>query len=409
MISRSLVLLTAFALVGQQSCALAQGTSSSDTTVMLSIHRDVNLNADGSDKFQSDEHSSNESTAPNLSASKVVSGSVQDWRANNLSDIVDNIIDTHFHSDKQAIALEKSVEHYRSAAQVLLAKSKDSLNYSLPYQGVNPSRRMGKLVLSDEALIRDAASAEYAKQVYVDKLHGQVVTCLMQIASALGSHDAREKNSLLASAQEQLETYVGSSAAAHANALLQKMIEQSADRSLEGADHKWGPIERQNKIDQIVTAAMNKDVVVIELKKRVDNYAHPNAFKSKCSGAIESALSAATWVAPGFAIPLGCEAALNAYVLATGGSEEGKIERTLLYSKRLDSRKRLYEREASLAVDSFGYAVSTNNVALASFSKALVVELSSADDASTVFGDSTAVDMNVAPQIKIIKKNKDKA
>jgi hypothetical protein len=244
----------------------------------------------------------------------------------------------------------------------------------------------------------------------VDKIHAQMIACLMQLATAIGSDDPDEQKELTASAMRQLETFVGSDQAEGARCLLVKMSEQTRNMVVDAKTSKWAALERQKKIDTIVDAAMAADPVVVELKKRVGKYAHPGVFKSKFSGVIESTLSGATWLTPGFAIPLGCEAALNAYIMATGGSEEGKIERTLLYNKRLESRKRLYESEASLAIDSYSFGSLTKNATLTAFAKAVVVELSSKDAANRILQNNYSIhDADVVPKMKTSKKIFDEA
>jgi hypothetical protein len=170
----------------------------------------------------------------------------------------------------------------------------------------------------------------------------------------------------------------------------------------------WDSMEREKKLDTVVQSAAERDSVVADLKFHVGKYAKVGKLKQTTAKIIEPTLNGITMLAPGFAIPLGAGAALNAYVMGTGGSEQGKIEKELVYDKRIQSRLKVLNQEANLALDNYRFAVVTHNAPLLAFSQALVAEMSSPDVAGKIFAAPIAEAPNMVPGMKPSPAHKNK-
>jgi hypothetical protein len=172
----------------------------------------------------------------------------------------------------------------------------------------------------------------------------------------------------------------------------------------------WDTMERETKLETILKAALAKDPVVAEVRKRVERYAHPGKVKAGTSKVVEGTLATVSWLSPGFAIPIGAEVALDSYIAATGGSEESKLEKELIYDKRIQSRLKVLDQEATQALDNYRFAVVTKNPALLAFSEALIADLASQPIANEVLVGQvvTGEVQNEAQQvIPGIKESKD--
>jgi hypothetical protein len=355
-----------------------KATSQSDNT--SSASQSPNTHTSQSDNPSSASQSESKPPGPTT-----IKGSVATWDSKKISDIVEGLVDSHFETNKDAKALDKQVAHFRKPTQRAVANLKDNVNYSLENEGINPSKRMGELVLTDKAKVRDATTAEYERQHYVDSIHAQVIESLLQVATGLGLPDKTEKATAVKLGVDKLASLTGSDKAHASKQALDEWLRKHPYSALNvPKGHGWGTMEQENKVNQIVQSAFEKDSVVRELNNKVKRYAHPNKFNAAMSGVVHTTLNGVTILGSGFAIPLGAAAVLNAYVMATGGSEEGKIEKILVYEKRLQSRNDLYRREANRALDDYRYAIATNNAPLFVFSQALLVELSNPDTASRV-------------------------
>jgi len=331
----------------------------------------------------------------------VISAQISLWDSPTVTKIVDNIVDEHFAKDPTAQKLDQQVKHYRGKVQVVMAKAKDSLNYSTDYQGMGPSKRMGQLVLCDKAKVRDATTAEYERQKYVDKIHGQVIASMMEISMGLGMPDPNRREEIISSGLHSLDVLVGEDQSKVAYSALKSWIAKHGVPESVFKIPVWDTIEREEKLNTILQSAAERDTVVADLKVHVSKYANIGKVKLTTSTMIESTLNGITMLAPGFAIPIGAGAALNAYVMSTGGSEEGKIEKELVYDKRIQSRMKVLNQEASLALDNYRFAMVTHNAPLLAFSQALVAEMSSNDVAGKIFSAPIAQDApDAVPEMK---------
>jgi hypothetical protein len=313
----------------------------------------------------------------NAGAPKVIEAGVSVWDASNVSKLVESLVDSHFASSKTAQDLDKNVQHFKSPTQKVIASTKDSLNRSLGTSGNDPSARAGKLALGENTKARDKSSAEYQRQKYVDTVHSQVVASMAQIAMGLGTEDLARRDQILKSGMKSLTTLVGE---VHAQQTLGSLKTWLANVKLPAGTFEkpvWDTMEREVKLEAVIKAALAKDEVVAEIRKRLYKYAHPSKVSSISSKVVSTSLNTVAIISPGFAIPIGAEAALDAYIAATGGSEEAKLEKELIYDKRIQSRLKVLDQEATLALDNYRFALVTKNPSLLVFSEAVISDMTS--------------------------------
>jgi hypothetical protein len=308
---------------------------------------------------------------------KVIEAGVSIWDAGNVSKIVDTLVDAHFASSKTAQDLDKNVKHFKSPTQRVIASTKDSLNRSLGTSGNDPSARAGKLALDEDIKARDKSTAEYQRQKYVDTVHSQVVASMAQVAMGLGTADSARREQILKSGLKSLTTLVGDEQAQQTMSSLRTWLANVKLPAGTFDKPVWDTMEREVKLEAVIKAALAKDEVVAEIRKRLNKYAHPSKLSSVSSKVVATSFNTVSILSPGFAIPIGAEAALDAYIAATGGSEEAKLEKELIYDKRIQSRLKVLDQEATLALDNYRFALVTKNPSLLVFSEAVISDMTS--------------------------------
>jgi hypothetical protein len=340
----------------------------------------------------------------------VIESGISIWDTANIDKILETLVDSHFNNSKEAQALDKKVEHYSKAPAKAVAIVKDSLNTSMRIGGTDPSARGGRIVLDENLKITDKATAEYERQRYVDKIHSHIVSALAQIAMGLGTEDLTRRTQIIDSGYKSLSSLVGDDKAKNTVQGLTTWLSRIPVPEETFKKPAWDTMERESKLETVLKAALAKDSVVAEVRKRVYRYAHPGKLKSGTSKVVEGTLATVSWLSPGFAIPIGAEVALDAYIAATGGSEESKLEKEIIYDKRIQSRLKVLDQEATLALDNYRFAIVTKNPSLLAFSEALIADMANAHVANEVLigqvldGDAKKQAEQVIPGIKESKE-----
>jgi hypothetical protein len=339
---------------------------------------------------------------------KFMSAGVEFWDSANLSKIIEQLVDHHFATSPEARKLDQQVAHFRSGTQRFITASKDQLNYTFEYRGLGPSEKAGQLILDNKTKIKDAASAEFERQCYVDRIHTQIVSAMMQIAMGMGiTGDAKRSAEVTSAGYKSLETLVGTDQAQKTMHTLRSWLDNISVPESTFARTPWDTIERNAKLEQIIAGALQKDPVVGEIRKKLEKYAHPGKVKKYSTQAIETTLNLVSWAAPGIIIPVSTGVALNAYVFGTGGPEESKLRKELIYDKRVQSRLQVLDREATLAIDNYRFAQVSHNAPLLSLSEAVIADMASRPVASKVLIGQVAP-ANTKPITPMIIESKSK-
>lgn len=201
----------------------------------------------------------------------------------------------------------------------------------------------------------------------------------------LGTADQTRRNTIIESGRKSLSDLVGEDEAISAVHNLTAWLNGLKVSDSVFNQRAWDTIERDSKLESVIRAALEKDPVVAEIRHRINRYANPGKVKSATSKVVDMTLNTSAWLAPGFAIPIAAEAALDGYMMATGGTEESKIEKELVYDKRIQSRLRVLNSEASLALDNYRFAQVTHNLPLLTFSEAVITDMANESVAKKVF------------------------
>ncbi len=340
---------------------------------------------------------------------KLISGEISAWDGPfNVDRIVNHLLDTHFENSPEGQKLDKQVKRHAGLGHRALAVTKDSFQYAIEYQGIGPSTRGGKLVLdSPDLKIRNKAWADYVRQKYIDKIHAQVVSSLMQISEGIGNSESDHGAQTIAAGKAELAALVGSEEAEKAVKALTLWLNNTNFSYATFAQRPWNTMERSKKLEEVLTAAVNHDPVIAAVTKRVNKYANPGTLQLRSSQVIQPALNLCSLLSPGYIGTAIAEPLLVGYKIGTGGSEENKLEREMLFDKRIQSRLKVLNQEASLALDNYRYALITKNPPLLAFSQEVVENLTGSSNSLNSAGvHDVDVPDSFVPEIKESEQRK---
>ena len=313
--------------------------------------------------------------------------------------LVDSMLDAAVYKSTKMTNLDNAVAHYRKPNQQKLADIKDATNYVIPFRGNGVSSEAADVILDEKIKIKDKASAEYARQRYIDDLHPRVIAKTLQLAMAVGTPDKQRREELTKSALNSLTELVGKDGA---SAALQKVQSWSKDirvpEQLYGTANSWDVDFFRDKLKDATKLGMEGDPVIVELKKRLQKYNHKTMASRVGSKVVTGGLDLCSWIAPGFMIPIACEVANATYVMSTGGPEESKLIKELYYDKRVESRYRTINEEAQIALTQYQNALNVKNPVLLVCSESVLTQLVGAENIGTVLGGRTLLTHRVPGQ-----------
>lgn len=339
---------------------------------------------------------------------KFISGEVSVWDGPFNGDrIVNHLLETHFENSPEGQKLDAQVKRLGGLKHKTIDVSKDGLEEIMGYQGFAPSARGGQIVLESPSMkIRNIAWAEYARQRYIDKIHAQVVSSLMQLAEGIGNSENEHGAKTIASGKEELSALVGNEEAERAIKALTTWLNNTQVPYSTFAQTPWNTSEHNKKLETILTAAVAHDPVIGAVTKRVMNYANPGKLRLGASTVIQTTLNGITVFSP-LLIPSISSATLEVvFKLVTGGTEQNKLERELLLDKRIQSRLKVLTQESSLALDNYRFALVTKNPPLLAFSQEVLENLTGDAKVQTLLSSADALAQDYDRTNKIVPEMK---
>lgn len=301
-----------------------------------------------------------------------------------LSNHLDRLLDAALDKDEKTVVLDKAVNHYRSTSQKVIAEAKDATDYMIPYRGFGPSSEAGDIILGEKLKLKSRASSEYARQKHIDEKHVQVVTSTLQLAMGLGMQDKERGKEILEAGMKSLTDLVGEE---EANASLELMTAWQRDMIVpdEVFEQKvWDVSQKLEKHKLIVETSLDEDPVVREIKRRIHKYNHKSKFSMVTSHVVQTTLGVAS-LTPSFVGPA-AKLALLTYVMSTGGPESCKLLKELYLDKRFESRCKIINEEAHIALDNYQLALLTRNPVLLCCSESILGQMVGEQTLKELFG-----------------------
>lgn len=280
----------------------------------------------------------------------------------------------------------KAPGHFKVNLAKALYKGKDILNAAIDYRAFGPSTEAADLILDEHAKTKHAEARAYYKQREQDEQHLQTMSSIMQLAMGLGVEGTPRGQRLIDTSLSSLRTLVGQSRTDEIYGVLKARTRESFTRDLKGQD-PWDMKEREEKMSQMVQAAADTDPLVQEVKRDLHRYNRHSKLAIHATGILQSALNLAAW-SPTLAAPA-AESALFALMLATGGPEQDKLLREIYLSKNLESRLKLINEKAHMAVDTYHMALLLENPVLLDCTVSMVRQMSGDAITREIFGGAS--------------------
>lgn len=299
---------------------------------------------------------------------------------------IDELLDAALDRSDRAKSLDAAVAHYRTATQKVIAETKDGLDYLVPFRGFGPSSEAGDIILDEKLKVKSRASAEYARQRHIDETHVKVVTNLMQVAMGMGMADRERGLAISGKGMESLRALVGEEEALRTYRMLETW---SSELRLPDSVYQrpvWDVADRQNKLKYVMETSLENDQVVHEIKKRLHKYNQRSKFMMVSSHVVQTTLGVAS-LTPSFVGPA-AKLALLTWVMATGGPESCKLLKELYLDKRFESRWKVINEEAHMALENYQLAILTRNPVLLACSESLIGQISGPENITEVLGQS---------------------
>jgi len=305
---------------------------------------------------------------------------------NKLGQRVDELLETALDRNTKTRVLDQAVAHYRTATQKVIAETKDASDYLIPWRGFGPSSEAGDIILDEKVKLKSRASAEYARQKHIDETHLKVVSSVMQLAMGLGMSDLERGQHIVASGLASLKELVGEEEAVKTMQMLSSWTQSLHIPESVYAQGAWDVAQRQDKMKTVMESSLDSDPVVHQIKKRLHKFNHRSTFARASAHVVQTTLGAAS-LTPSFIGPA-AKLALLSFVMATGGPEQCKLLKELYLDKRFESRWKVLNEEAHLALDNYQVAVLTRNPVLLACSESVVEQMAGAQVVSSALGAS---------------------
>ncbi|MBU6451445.1 MAG: hypothetical protein KGS72_06690 [Cyanobacteria bacterium REEB67] len=323
----------------------------------------------------------------------VLTGGVQQCTAPELIGAqLDLLLDSSLGADRHYDDLTKSVAHYRTTSSKVVTKTKEAVNVMVPYRGCGPSRAAADVILDEKPVDpTDAESAAYSKQRVVDEAHPAIVRAVLQVAEAYGQSEAlplepgrdaaggviaaSKPSSKMERARLELADLVGIEQADKTIALIGSVSRRETLPANVFKSDELDMARQEELVRELTNRAMKSDPVVAQLKKRLHKYSDHSYLAEKFSGLVQGSMSVISVFGPGFFIPTAAEAVSTSYIMATGGKEDDKLLKSIYFDKRLESRWRTVNKEATMSVSAYDRAIRHKNKTLLIASQSIMVQL----------------------------------
>jgi hypothetical protein len=312
-----------------------------------------------------------------------------------VSNQMDKLLETALERDENAKVIDMKVAHYRKKSQIVIAESKDAIDYMIPYRGFGPSAEAGDIILGEKLKLKSRASAEFARQKNIDETHLKVTTCMFQVAMGLGMADAERGGEIVESGMKSLKELVGDEQAEATMKMLAQFKENFEVPDSVYEQKIWDVAQKQTKQKQIFQASLEEDPVVKEIKKRIHKYNRKSKLSMLTSQVLQTGLGVAA-LTPSFIGP-GAKVALLTYVMATGGPESCKLLKELYLDKRFESRCKVIGEEAHMAIDNYQIALMTRNPVLLACSESLLGQMIGEMGVKEIMGTALLSERKHAP------------
>lgn len=297
---------------------------------------------------------------------------------------VGELLDAALYKDTKLKTLNQQIAHYRNHNADYWAQQRDFGNYLLPLRGDSGVVEVSDVLIKGETVkAKNKAAAEYAKQRKVDEVHAKIVSAMMEMAMGLGLKDTNRSQQVVNSGLNSLRQLVGDKEAEDTLDKLATWTKQTVVPAYVYKQPRWDVSLTQEKLKDTCKIAFEGDPIMTDIVNKVKAY-HERATKRGMSSVAPTAFTVLEWLTPGIILPAGIALLESGYMNSTGGTPERKLLNELYYDKRMESRWRVINEEAQMALSQYQNALATHNRTLLVASESLISQLVGAENVNSI-------------------------
>ncbi|MBX9877173.1 MAG: hypothetical protein K2Y22_01830 [Candidatus Obscuribacterales bacterium] len=302
---------------------------------------------------------------------------------------INDLTDAALNQDQNMAKINKYVERFKGFKHSLVHRSKDALNYVFLYKGVSQSSEASDIILDEKQKLKGRSSAEYLRQKLIDKTDIDITKAVLELAMGLGNSDANSGAEEIKSASNRLNKLVGEQKTAETVDFLKKVVEQNPVAEDTWQQKPWSISQKSDREKYLADVSVETDPVSQQIVGYLHKYNNVSKLNRGSQKLVRTTLSLAS-LSPTLVAPA-AQAAIFAWVMASGGSEEDKLLKEVYLGKSLECRSKAISEKANIAIESYQMSLMTKNPALLQCSRSLIKRMGGDANVNNVLSGGTFV------------------
>ncbi len=302
---------------------------------------------------------------------------------------INDLTDVALANDANIKKINAYVDRFKGLKHAIVHRSKDALNYVILYKGTSQSSEASDVILDEKQKLKGRSSAEYMRQKLIDRTGLSVTQTILDMAMGLGSADSAAGACQVKAATEKLTTLVGKDKADETLHFLQEMLKQNPVADDTWSQKLWSISQKADRQNYLVDLSVATDPVSQEIVNYLHKYNNVSKLNRGSQKLVRTTLGIAS-LSPTLVAPA-AQAALFAWVMASGGSEEDKLLREVYLAKALDSRNKTVSEKAHLALEYYQMSLLTKNPVLFHCCRSLVKQMAGDTNANCLLSQGTFI------------------
>ncbi len=303
--------------------------------------------------------------------------------------LVGNLVNQAIQKDQNSALLDKKNKQMHGIVHKAISGAKISANFITEYRGFEMSSEGADVILDEKLRLKSKSATEYAQQKHNDELHAKVFASLLQLAQGLGYRDQHSREKAIAAGLKPLSDLVGEDEAKRTLAKLESWSRQlQVPESILSQD-PWTVIELQQKSEQLLRESAQSDPVMGLVRRALHKYNRHSKLALGAAKVINTSLNIAMF-SPTIVSPA-AQILQFVYQMATGGPEDQKLLAELYLDRRMESRWKRLNQEATQAVNAYNNAIMSDNAVLLGLSESFIQALGGEECSSNIIGEHRRV------------------
>ena len=302
---------------------------------------------------------------------------------------INDLTDAALAQDDNIKKINAYVDRFKGLKHAIVHRSKDALNYVILYKGTAQSSEASDVILDEKQKLKGRSSAEYMRQKLIDRTGLSVTQSILDMAMGLGNADSATGLEQVQSATEKLTSLVGKDKAHETRNFLEEMLKQNPVSEDTWRQKPWSISQKVDRQNYLVDLSVATDPVSQEIVSYLHKYNNVSKLNRGSQKLVRTTLGIAS-LSPTLVAPA-AQAALFAWVMASGGSEEDKLLKEVYLAKALDSRNKSVSEKANLALEYYQMSLLTKNPALLHCCRSIVKQMAGDTNANGLLAEGAFV------------------